>query len=1155
MEHLNYHFKDIIGKGGMSTVYLGQHKTLLKPVAIKVLNTEYITNANIRKRFLDEARNMFSMSHNNIIRSTDLIDQNDIVAFVMEYIQGKTIKQLLEEKGKLEDFEIILIFSQMISAVNYIHEQGLIHRDIKPSNFMINEKMEVKLMDFGIAKDLNINNSDNTNTTLNMGTTMYMSPEQIRSTRDVTNQSDIYSLGVLLWQMVTGSRPYELDTLSTFDIQVKIVNEALPLTKTSWDEIIQKATEKNIEKRYKSCKDINIDDFIKINNQVQPNTPFQNVIIDIESNGTYIQKINEEIPSLHQILWYKKVGEYIKKNEAIIRIESSKNSFEITSNYEGYITARSAVSILKVGDILIQVSVVKNINNKISEKITKWIRGVNNLDEPLYGCIDQKGNWILEPFLDDVPYFDSNNIAQIEYNEKWGFINKNGLWKIKPMFEHRTELINGFYYVTFDDKKGIINKDGEWIIQPIIDELEEFLISSENTVVKINNQWSFINKSGDFINNINYDEIETIYIREKEWDKYQILMFYKKENKWGIINRNGVLVTNAIFDSIENNGFEDIIRFKINNLWGILNLDGKETIKAQYDLLQPVYGIRKFKKASINNCTGIINEHGDWVIRPIRCYDIDFKNLEHNYLCASILMLEDQDEESEEVVKWGIIDQNGNWLCKPIFNSLEIINASGVFIAQDENENEGIIDLNGFWLIKPELEAGSLSFWHDNLDSFSELMYCTVEKDGKWGVISNEGKWILNNEFDKLGDTEELLEKGIIKFEKNGKNGWIDKNGVIRIPAIYEEIYSYGGFLRQKLAQVKIDEQWGFIDIKGNWVLQPILTDPSFFNDSNQVAIATIKDKSKGFLSGIININGAWIVEPIYSEINEIIKINDDTNYFTYSKINEENIEKRGISNLNGDIVIAPDFDCLVIDEDDINYIIAYKDGKDGIINYKGLWITEPIYDSLHSFDDDGHAKAYIDGKYGFIDKHGAWLIEPILEDVEEDIDDYTDDDTDEEGIDEDDLEEDESFDPRTYFQELTGFFSSTFIAPKIPIYKINKFTSFFNKEFIDNCEFYVLHEENENGYGLAIVKKLNVNAWFLLINIDKNLCEGFCINGAAGWKKIENIYLEDSNFMPYIFVKYNDPVDNEIKVVNFTVGITGKIKKAILRMWNENFK
>jgi uncharacterized protein (TIGR02145 family) len=252
----NYTIKSELGQGGMATVYLAEDKKFLTNVAVKVLSKEFAHNENIRKRFLAEARNMFRMSHPNIIKVTDLIEEGDTVAFVMEYIEGETLKDYLERKGKLNDDEIKAIFTQMLAAVGYVHEQGLIHRDIKPSNFMISPKGQVKLLDFGIAKNTDSNSAEytQTSTSQQMGTPMYMSPEQVNETKSVTAQSDIYSLGVVLWQMVMGQKPYDTKTLSNFQLQSKIVNENLALTNTNWDTSIQKATHKNLDSRYTSAQ-------------------------------------------------------------------------------------------------------------------------------------------------------------------------------------------------------------------------------------------------------------------------------------------------------------------------------------------------------------------------------------------------------------------------------------------------------------------------------------------------------------------------------------------------------------------------------------------------------------------------------------------------------------------------------------------------------------------------------------------------------------------------------------------------------------------------------------------------------------------------------------------------------------------------------------
>ena len=247
---------NVLGKGGMATVYLAHDDKFNARVAVKVLNRELVFNENIRKRFLSEARNMFRMSHSNIVRVSDLIDDGERVAFVMDFIEGETLKEYLERRGRLSDDETKRIFSQMLDAVGYVHDQNLVHRDIKLSNFMLDNQGTVKLMDFGIAKntDAETHEYTQTGTGMQMGTPMYMSPEQITETRSVTHLSDIYSLGVMLWQMVSGRKPYDGSTLSDYQLKNKIVNEALPLLNNNWDSLIQRATSKEVTSRYPDCR-------------------------------------------------------------------------------------------------------------------------------------------------------------------------------------------------------------------------------------------------------------------------------------------------------------------------------------------------------------------------------------------------------------------------------------------------------------------------------------------------------------------------------------------------------------------------------------------------------------------------------------------------------------------------------------------------------------------------------------------------------------------------------------------------------------------------------------------------------------------------------------------------------------------------------------
>jgi serine/threonine protein kinase len=253
----NYKILSLIGEGGMANVYLARHLTLGNKVAIKVLNEGFLKNKNIKGRFLAEAKILSGLKHINIINVKDFIEVGQIVAFVMDYIPGITLKELVEQKVKLRDEEIRMIYLQMLKAISYIHRNGLIHRDIKPSNFMVQSDGTLKLLDFGIAKNTNTIKLDYTHTgNLNiMGTLPYMSPEQISNTKNVTTLTDIYSLGLVLYFMVEGRSPYNMDKLGVIEL-IKKKNDKLPLTKSKWDKIIQISTQYEISKRVKSTDKI-----------------------------------------------------------------------------------------------------------------------------------------------------------------------------------------------------------------------------------------------------------------------------------------------------------------------------------------------------------------------------------------------------------------------------------------------------------------------------------------------------------------------------------------------------------------------------------------------------------------------------------------------------------------------------------------------------------------------------------------------------------------------------------------------------------------------------------------------------------------------------------------------------------------------------------
>ncbi|HBE03830.1 MAG TPA: hypothetical protein DC049_15355, partial [Spirochaetia bacterium] len=200
-----YKIKEKIAQGGMGAVYKALHPTLGREVILKQLTLR--GSVSFQERFRREARIMMDFRDDRIVQVYDHFKEGSSYFMVMEYIDGMTLEQLIRQKGYIENVPALLIISEVAKALQYAHERGIVHRDIKPANIMISKNGEVKLTDFGIARD--IEDEDNlTHEGMTLGTPAYMSPEQIASSKSVDYRSDIYSLGVMLYEMTSGSRPF-----------------------------------------------------------------------------------------------------------------------------------------------------------------------------------------------------------------------------------------------------------------------------------------------------------------------------------------------------------------------------------------------------------------------------------------------------------------------------------------------------------------------------------------------------------------------------------------------------------------------------------------------------------------------------------------------------------------------------------------------------------------------------------------------------------------------------------------------------------------------------------------------------------------------------------------------------------------------------------
>ena len=206
-----------IGDGGMAFVYQAKDKLLNRIVAVKVLRPEFVDDKDFLAKFKREAEAVANITHPNIVNVYDVGQEEKVHYIVMEYVDGKNLKEIIKDEGVLDEYTALDITKQIAQALSAAHKKGVIHRDIKPHNILIsNEGRQVKVADFGIAKA--VSNSTITNIGSIIGSVHYFSPEQAKG-QPVSNNADLYSLGIVLYEMLVGRVPFRGDSPISIALQ------------------------------------------------------------------------------------------------------------------------------------------------------------------------------------------------------------------------------------------------------------------------------------------------------------------------------------------------------------------------------------------------------------------------------------------------------------------------------------------------------------------------------------------------------------------------------------------------------------------------------------------------------------------------------------------------------------------------------------------------------------------------------------------------------------------------------------------------------------------------------------------------------------------------------------------------------------------------
>ena len=260
----HYEVIEVIGDGGMGTVYKARDPRFDRMVAIKVLHEQFQRDPAVVERFKNEAIIQAKLSHPNIVTVYDFVATNEILAMVMEFVKGSSLSGLItQQAGPMPTARIVALMGQILSAMDHAHSEGLVHRDLKPSNIAVQalgDEEIAKVMDFGIAKVLG-SEKLRTATGATMGTIHYASPEQLRSPKGVDHRTDIYALGVILYEMASGTLPFEAE--SEFEL-MRLTVEAPPppLRERAADvpealeKVVARALAKDPEQRYSSCREM-----------------------------------------------------------------------------------------------------------------------------------------------------------------------------------------------------------------------------------------------------------------------------------------------------------------------------------------------------------------------------------------------------------------------------------------------------------------------------------------------------------------------------------------------------------------------------------------------------------------------------------------------------------------------------------------------------------------------------------------------------------------------------------------------------------------------------------------------------------------------------------------------------------------------------------
>ena len=444
-----YEILERIGTGGMSDVYKAKCHKLNRFVAVKVLKQEFSENANFVAKFKTEAQAAAGMMHPNIVNVYDVGEENGTHYIVMELVEGITLKQYIEKKARLSVKEAISIAIQVSMGIEAAHNNHIIHRDIKPQNIMISKDGKVKVTDFGIAKAV----TSNTITSNVMGSVHYTSPEQARGGYS-DEKSDIYSLGITMFEMLTGRVPFNGET--TVAIAIKHIQEPMPSPREyipeipiSVEQIVFKCTQKSPDRRYQSMAELIADlkqslmrpdeDFVKM---IDPDEEASTRMIT-DKDMQQIKKQSKKRDSLDEQIRVrnheeaprpvkKKRPKPVEEKARVSRIEEDDEPDD-ESGLDKVTTILAVIAAILFGAVVILIAGKKmglftfDNGTQVESTVESVVESIPLEEETVQGFVDKDVNMVAVP-----------SVAGLTYAEAVAALKREGLEVVKEETESDT---------------------------------------------------------------------------------------------------------------------------------------------------------------------------------------------------------------------------------------------------------------------------------------------------------------------------------------------------------------------------------------------------------------------------------------------------------------------------------------------------------------------------------------------------------------------------------------------------------------------------------------------------------------------------------------------------------------------------------------------